>query len=170
MLKKLGLKALDALPGIIGEVLSWLLPTLSKAVGWLAEHVYLFVTGVGMMVIIYIQNQRKTNSSAHKTRCLALEKLFPRCANRPLILHFRRLILHLFSSARCGTLSANKSTESVEFVSRFDPSDKSDVVIKMLLLYRAYVPIRKFMSEGRRYKFSPTTKFSCERAYCKESW
>ena len=26
----------------------------------LAEHVYLFVTGVGMMVIIYIQNQRKS--------------------------------------------------------------------------------------------------------------
>ena len=51
LLKKLELKALDALLGIIGSILSWLLSTLSKAVGWLAEHVYLFVTGVGMMVL-----------------------------------------------------------------------------------------------------------------------
>ena len=33
-----------------------------KAVGWLAEHVWLFVTGVGATVIILKQNQRKTNS------------------------------------------------------------------------------------------------------------
>ena len=54
--KKLGLKALDALPGIIGGLLSWLLTFLSNTVGWLAEHVWLFVTGVGAMIIIYIQN------------------------------------------------------------------------------------------------------------------
>ena len=62
LLKKLGLKAFDALPGIIGSILSWLLSTHSKAVGWLEEHVYLFVTGVGMMVLVYIQNQRKNKS------------------------------------------------------------------------------------------------------------
>ena len=61
LLKKLGLKALDSLPGIIGGLLSWLLSTLSKAVGWLAEHVHIFVTGVGKMVLVYIQNQRKPN-------------------------------------------------------------------------------------------------------------
>ena len=49
LLKKLGLKALDALPCIIGGVLSWLLTNLSIAVGWLAEHVWLFVTGVGAL-------------------------------------------------------------------------------------------------------------------------
>ena len=60
LLKKLGLKALDALLGIIGGVLSWLLSTLSKAVGWLAEHVYLFVTGVGMMVVsLYTKSTKK---------------------------------------------------------------------------------------------------------------
>ena len=56
------LRALDALPSIIGGVLSWLLTFSSKAVGWLVEHVWLSVTGIGAMVIIYIRDQRKNNS------------------------------------------------------------------------------------------------------------
>ena len=55
LLQKLGSKALDALPGIIGAAVSWLLNTLSGAVGWLAEHVYAFVSGIAILVAMYLQ-------------------------------------------------------------------------------------------------------------------
>ena len=55
LLQKLGSKALDALPGIIGAAVSWLLNALSGAVGWLAEHVYAFVSGIAILVAMYIQ-------------------------------------------------------------------------------------------------------------------
>ena len=55
LLQKLGSKALDALPGIIGAAVSWLLNALSGAVGWLAEHVYAFVSGIAILVTMYIQ-------------------------------------------------------------------------------------------------------------------
>ena len=40
LLKKLGAKALDALPGIIGSAVSWLFNTASKVVGYMAEHLW----------------------------------------------------------------------------------------------------------------------------------
>ena len=54
LLQKLGSKALDALPGIIGAAVSWLLNALSGAVGWLAEHVYAFVSGIAILVAMYV--------------------------------------------------------------------------------------------------------------------
>ena len=55
LLQKLGSKALDALPGIIGAAVSWLMNVLSGSVGWLAEHVYAFVSGIAILVVMYIQ-------------------------------------------------------------------------------------------------------------------
>ena len=50
LLVSLGDRALTALPGIIGSVISWLFKTAGDAVGYLAEHLYmlllLFVAGV----------------------------------------------------------------------------------------------------------------------------
>ena len=43
LLKKLGIKAIDALPGIIGSIVSWLLSTLGKVVGYMSEHLWTVV-------------------------------------------------------------------------------------------------------------------------------
>ena len=50
LLKKLGEKALDALPGILGGIVSWLFSTASKVVGFMAEHLWmLIVLVVGLL-------------------------------------------------------------------------------------------------------------------------
>ena len=52
VLAKLAGKAAVALPGIIGSIVSWLLSTLGKATGWLAEHLWALVVGVvGLLCI-----------------------------------------------------------------------------------------------------------------------
>ena len=51
LLKKLASKAIDALPGIIGSVVSWLLSTLGKVVGYMSEHLWtLLVLGAGLLL------------------------------------------------------------------------------------------------------------------------
>ena len=54
-LKKLGLAALDALPGVIGAIINWLLKTASEAVGWVAEHLWALIVGVGALLYAYVQ-------------------------------------------------------------------------------------------------------------------
>jgi hypothetical protein len=46
LLTKLADKAAAALPGIIGSIVSWLLTTAQKAVGWLAENLWALIVGV----------------------------------------------------------------------------------------------------------------------------
>ena len=60
LFKKLGAKALDALPGIIGAAVSWLFNLLSGSVAWLAEHVWALITGVGLLVFMYLQKELST--------------------------------------------------------------------------------------------------------------
>ena len=49
--KKLASKAIDALPGIIGSVVSWLLSMLGKVVGYMSEHLWtLLVLGAGLLL------------------------------------------------------------------------------------------------------------------------
>ena len=55
LLQKLGLKAIDALPGIIGSIVSWLLSTLSKAVGWLANNIWALVVAAGLLMYDYLR-------------------------------------------------------------------------------------------------------------------
>ena len=51
LLKKLGMKAIDALPGIIGSIVSWLLSTLGKVVGYMGEHLWTVVLlGIGLFL------------------------------------------------------------------------------------------------------------------------
>ena len=52
VLAKLAGKAAAALPGIIGSIVSWLLGTLGKAAGWLAEHVWALVVAVGGLLFL----------------------------------------------------------------------------------------------------------------------
>lgn len=50
LLKKIGIKALDAIPGILGGIISWLFSTASKVVGFMAEHLWmLLVMIVGLL-------------------------------------------------------------------------------------------------------------------------
>ena len=52
VLTKLAGKAAAALPGIIGSIVSWLLGTLGKAAGWLAEHVWALAVAVGGLLFL----------------------------------------------------------------------------------------------------------------------
>ena len=54
-LKKLGLAALGALPGVIGAIVNWLLKTAGEAVGWVAEHLWALIVGVGALLYAYVQ-------------------------------------------------------------------------------------------------------------------
>ena len=51
LLKKLGLKAVDSLPALIGTVVSWLFSTAGKVVGFMAEHLWtLLVLITGLLI------------------------------------------------------------------------------------------------------------------------
>ena len=52
VLAKLAGKAAAGLPGIIGSIVSWLLGTLGKAAGWLAEHVWALAVAVGGLLFL----------------------------------------------------------------------------------------------------------------------
>ena len=52
VLAKLAGKAAAALPGIIGSIVSWLLGTLGKAAGWLAEHVWALAVAAGGLLFL----------------------------------------------------------------------------------------------------------------------
>lgn len=52
LLGKLAGKVAAAIPGIIGSVVSWLLSTAGKAVGWLAEHTWALFLAVGGLVLV----------------------------------------------------------------------------------------------------------------------
>jgi hypothetical protein len=51
LLKKLGIKALDSLPAIIGSIVSWLFSTAGKVVGYMADHLWtLLVLVAGLLI------------------------------------------------------------------------------------------------------------------------
>ena len=52
LLARLAGKAAAALPGIFGSIVSWLLGTLGKAAGWLAEHVWALAVAVGGLLFL----------------------------------------------------------------------------------------------------------------------
>ena len=52
LLGKLAGKAAAAIPGIIGSVVTWLLSTAGKAVGWLAEHTWALFLAIGGLVLV----------------------------------------------------------------------------------------------------------------------
>ena len=56
VLAKLAGKAAVALPGIIGSIVSWLLTTLGKATGWLAEQLWALVRGVVGLLCIAVRS------------------------------------------------------------------------------------------------------------------
>ena len=55
LLQKLAAKALDVLPGILGSVVSWILSTASKVVGFMADHLWT----LGVLVTGFLLSQIK---------------------------------------------------------------------------------------------------------------
>ena len=63
LLGKLQHKALAALPGIIGSILSRILNRAKEVVGWLSQNLWALITGVGFFEIhvFYDENDKDVN-------------------------------------------------------------------------------------------------------------
>ena len=59
LLGKLADKALAALPGIIGSILSWILNRAKEVVGWSSQNLWALITGVGVLIYTYFNDQNK---------------------------------------------------------------------------------------------------------------
>ena len=54
LLGKLGIKAAEALPGIIGGIISWILNRAKDVVGWVSQNLWALVVGIGGLIYIPI--------------------------------------------------------------------------------------------------------------------
>ena len=50
LLGKLGMKAAEALPGIIGGIISWILNRAKDVVGWVSQNLWTLVVGIGGLI------------------------------------------------------------------------------------------------------------------------
>ena len=54
LLGRLGTKAAEALPGIIGGIISWILNRAKDVVGWVSQNLWALVVGIGGLTCTYI--------------------------------------------------------------------------------------------------------------------
>ena len=54
LLEKLGMKAAEALPGIIGGIISWILNRAKDVVGWVSQNLWALVVGIGGLIYMYM--------------------------------------------------------------------------------------------------------------------
>ena len=54
LLGRLGIKAAEALPGIIGGIISWILNRAKDVVGWVSQNVWALVVGIGGLRYTYM--------------------------------------------------------------------------------------------------------------------
>ena len=54
LLGRLGMKAAEALPGIIGGIISWILNRAKDAVGWVSQNLWALVVGIGGLIYMYM--------------------------------------------------------------------------------------------------------------------
>ena len=54
LLGRLGIKAAEALPGIIGGIISWILNRAKDVVGWVSQHLWALVVGFGGLIYTYM--------------------------------------------------------------------------------------------------------------------
>ena len=50
LLGKLGMKAAEALPGIIGGIISWILNRAKDVVVWVSQNLWALVVGIGGLI------------------------------------------------------------------------------------------------------------------------
>ena len=58
LLGKLGMKAAESLPGIIGGIISWILNRAKHVVGWVSQDVWALVVGIGGLFYTYMVTRK----------------------------------------------------------------------------------------------------------------
>ena len=58
LLGRLGIKAAEALPGIIGGIISWILNRAKDLVGWVSQNLWALVVGIGGLIYTYMVTRK----------------------------------------------------------------------------------------------------------------
>ena len=58
LLGKSSMKATEALPGIIGAIISWILNKAAGVVGWVSQNLWALVVGIGRLIYTYMVTKR----------------------------------------------------------------------------------------------------------------
>ena len=58
LLGKLGMKGAEALPGIIGGIMSWILNRAKDVVGWVSQNLWALVVGIGGLIYTYMVTRK----------------------------------------------------------------------------------------------------------------
>ena len=58
LLGKLGIKAAEALPCIIGGIISWILSRAKDVVGWVSQNLWALVAGIGGLIYTYMVTRK----------------------------------------------------------------------------------------------------------------
>ena len=58
LLGKLSMKAAEALPSIIGGIISWILNRAKDAVGWVSQNLWALVVGIGGLIYTYMVTRK----------------------------------------------------------------------------------------------------------------
>ena len=58
LLGKLGMKAAEALPGIIGGIIRWILNRAKDVVGWVSQNLWALVVGIGGLIYTYMVTRK----------------------------------------------------------------------------------------------------------------
>ena len=58
LLGKLGMKAAEALPGIIGGIISWILNRAKDVVGWVSQNLWALIVGIGGLIYTYMVTRK----------------------------------------------------------------------------------------------------------------
>ena len=59
LLGKLGMKAAEVLPGIIGAIISWVLNRAADAVGWVSQNIWALAVGIRGLLYMYMVTKQK---------------------------------------------------------------------------------------------------------------
>ena len=63
LIGKLGMKAAEALPGIIGGIISWILNRAKDVVGWVSQNLWALVVGIGGLIYTYMVTRNNKKQS-----------------------------------------------------------------------------------------------------------
>ena len=58
LLGRLGMEAAEALPGIIGGIISWILNRAKDVVGWVSQNLWALVVGIGRLIYTYMVTRK----------------------------------------------------------------------------------------------------------------
>ena len=58
LLGRLGIKAAEALPCIMGGIISWILNRVKHVVGWVSQNLWALVVGIGGLIYMYMRTRK----------------------------------------------------------------------------------------------------------------